>query len=92
MEKSLTAVSYTHLDVYKRQLPVLEQVMRMMSLVAQEKGTELTYRAEGTCTMLATSLGQVSSNSENAQNLAVLHGFIKTSLFPFILTCSYYYA
>ncbi|CAN4036251.1 Recombinase, partial [Dysosmobacter welbionis] len=31
-------------------LPVLEQVMRMMSLVAQEKGTELTYRAEGTCT------------------------------------------
>ena len=35
-------------------LPVLEQVMRMMSLVAQEKGTELTYRAEGTCTMLAT--------------------------------------
>ena len=34
-------------------LPVLEQVMRMMSLVAQEKGTELTYRAEGTCTVLA---------------------------------------
>lgn len=28
-------------------LPVLEQVMRMMSLVAQEKGTELTYRAGG---------------------------------------------
>ena len=35
-------------------LPVLEQVMRMMSLVAQEKGTELTYRAEGACTVLAT--------------------------------------
>ena len=35
-------------------LPVLEQVMRMMSLVAQEKGTELTYRSEGTCTVLAT--------------------------------------
>ena len=28
-------------------------------------------------------LGQVSSNSENAQNLAVLNGFIKTILFPF---------
>ena len=35
-------------------LPVLEQVMRMMSLVAQEKGTDLTYRAEGTCTVLAS--------------------------------------
>ena len=35
-------------------LPVLEQVMRMMSLVAQEKGTELTYRSEGTCTVLAS--------------------------------------
>ena len=28
-------------------------------------------------------LGQVSWNSENVQNLAVCHGFIKTSLFPF---------
>ena len=35
-------------------LPVLEQVMRMMCLVAQEKGTDLTYRAEGTCTVLAS--------------------------------------
>ena len=35
-------------------LPVLEQVMRMMSLVAQEKGTELSYRSEGTCTVLAS--------------------------------------
>ena len=39
-------------------LPVLEQVMRMMSLVAQEKGTELTYRAEGTCTVLAAQIGR----------------------------------
>ena len=30
-------------------LPVLEQVMRMMELVAQEKGTELTYHAEEGC-------------------------------------------
>ena len=35
-------------------LPVLEQVMRMMSLVAQEKGIDLTYRAEDGCTVLAT--------------------------------------
>ena len=35
-------------------LPVLEQVMRMMSLLAQERNTELTYRAAEDCTVLAT--------------------------------------
>ena len=35
-------------------LPVLEQVMRMMSLVAQEKEIDLTYRAAEDCTVLAT--------------------------------------
>ena len=35
-------------------LPVLEQVMRMMSLVAQEKGLELTYTAEEDCLVQAT--------------------------------------
>ena len=35
-------------------LPVLEQVMRMMSLLAQEKGVELTYEAAEGCTVLAT--------------------------------------
>ena len=35
-------------------LPVLEQVMRMMSLVAQERGVELTYHAEGACFVLGT--------------------------------------
>ena len=35
-------------------LPVLEQVMRMMSLVAQEKEIDLTYRAAEGCTVLAT--------------------------------------
>ena len=35
-------------------LPVLEQVMRMMNLVAQEKKIDLTYRAEDGCTVLAT--------------------------------------
>ena len=34
--------------------PVLEQVMRMMSLLAQEKGTELTYRMEENCRVSAT--------------------------------------
>lgn len=35
-------------------LPVLEQVMRMMGLVAQEKGLELTYTAEETCWVRST--------------------------------------
>ena len=37
-------------------------------------------------------LGQVWSNSKNVQNIAILHGFIKQVCFPFIQTCSYYYA
>ena len=35
-------------------LPVLEQVMRMMSLMAQEKGSELTFSAEDGCMVKAT--------------------------------------
>ena len=35
-------------------LPVLEQVLRMMGLVAQEKGVELTYRAESGCVVRST--------------------------------------
>ena len=35
-------------------LPVLEQVMRMMDLVAQEKGTSLTYQAEEGCIISST--------------------------------------
>lgn len=35
-------------------LPVLEQVMRMMSLVAQEKGVDLTYDAAEGCVVRAT--------------------------------------
>ena len=35
------------------------------------------------CFDLDQRLGQVSSNSENVQNLAVLHGFIKGSSFSF---------
>lgn len=35
-------------------LPVLEQVMRMMNLVAQEKGVELTYEAQEDCAIQGT--------------------------------------
>ena len=35
-------------------LPVLEQVMRMMSLVAQEKGVDLTYEAAEGCAVRST--------------------------------------
>ncbi len=35
-------------------LPVLEQVFRMMSLVAQEKGIDLTYHADEDCTVSGT--------------------------------------
>ena len=63
--------------------PVLEQVMRMMSLVAQEKGTELTYRAEGTCTMLATrdEIYQVIYNlTDNALKYTPPGGWVRVDL------------
>ena len=44
------------------------------------------------CLDLDQRLGHVSSNSENVQNLSVLHGLVKQVCFPFILTCSYYYS
>ena len=50
-------------------LPVLEQVMRMMSLVAQEKGLELRYTAGEDCVVAATrdELHQVIYNlTDNA--------------------------
>ena len=37
------------------------------------------------CLGLDLRLGQVSSNYENVHKLAVLHGFIKTSVFPFYI-------
>ena len=64
--------------------PVLEQVMRMMSLVAQEKGTELTYRAEGTCTMLATrdEIHQIIYNlTDNAVKYTPPGSTVQVSLF-----------
>ena len=50
-------------------LPVLEQAMRMMSLVAQERGSELTFSAEEGCLVMATrdEVHQVISNlTDNA--------------------------
>jgi len=46
-------------DVQEREaaenvLPVLEQVMRMMELVAQDKGTDLTYHAAEGCVVRST--------------------------------------
>ena len=38
------------------------------------------------CLGLDQRMGQVSSNFEIVQNLAILHGFIKASLFPFYIT------
>ena len=47
--------------------PVLEQVMRMMSLLAQEKGTELTYRMEENCRVSATKGEAVKYSGKNGK-------------------------
>lgn len=64
-------------------LPVLEQVMRMMSLVAQEKQVELTYTAELGCTVLATpdELHQVIYNlTDNAVKYTGAGGAVQVAL------------
>ena len=64
-------------------LPVLEQVMRMMSLVAQEKQVELTYTAESGCTVLATpdELHQVIYNlTDNAVKYTGAGGAVQVAL------------
>ena len=64
-------------------LPVLEQVMRMMSLVAHEKGTDLTYDAEDGCTVLATKdeIHQVIYNlTDNAVKYSGTNGAAQVSL------------
>ena len=64
-------------------LPVLEQVMRMMSLVAQEKQVELTYTAEPGCTVLATpdELHQVIYNlTDNAVKYTGGGGAVQVAL------------
>ena len=64
-------------------LPVLEQVMRRMSLVAKEKQVELTYPAEPGCTVLATpdELHQVIYNlTDNAVKYTGAGGAVQVAL------------
>ena len=64
-------------------LPVLEQVMRMMNLVAQEKGVDLTYSAGGECVVLGTrdETHQVIYNLvDNAVKYSAIGGSVQVSL------------
>lgn len=64
-------------------LPVLEQVMRMMSLVAQEKEIDLTYRAAEGCTVLATKdeIHQIIYNlTDNAVKYSPPHSAVQVTL------------
>ena len=64
-------------------LPVLEQVMRMMNLVAQEKGVDLTYSAGGECVVLGTrdETHQVIYNLvDNAVKYSAAGGSVQVSL------------
>lgn len=64
-------------------LPILEQVMRMMSLVAQERGIDLTYDAAEGCTVLATrdEIYQVIYNLvDNAVKYTAAGGAVQVSL------------
>ena len=64
-------------------LPVLEQVMRMMNLVAQEKGVDLTYSAGGDCAVLGTrdETHQVIYNLvDNAVKYSAAGGAVQVSL------------
>ncbi|MEY8385823.1 HAMP domain-containing sensor histidine kinase [Oscillospiraceae bacterium 38-13] len=64
-------------------LPVLEQVMRMMNLVAQEKGVDLTYSAGEDCVVLATrdEIHQVIYNlADNAVKYSAIGGSVQVSL------------
>ena len=63
--------------------PVLKQVMRMMSLLAQEKGTELTCQTGGDCRVLATKgeVHQVIYNlTDNAVKYSGSHGSVRVEL------------
>ena len=69
----------TRVDV----LPVLEQVMRMMTLVAQEKQVDLTYDASGECTVMGTrdEIHQVIYNlTDNGVKYSGVPGSVQVSL------------
>ena len=64
-------------------LPVLEQVMRMMSLLAQDKGVDLTYEAGDNCTVLGTrdEIHQVIYNlTDNAVKYSSVGGIVQVTL------------
>ena len=64
-------------------MPVLEQVLRMMGLVAQEKGVDLTYDAAEGCTVLSSrdELHQVIYNLvDNAVKYTPAGGAVQVSL------------
>ena len=64
-------------------LPVLEQVMRMMSLLALDKDVDLTYDASGACRVLATrdEIHQVVYNlTDNALKYTPPGGAVQVSL------------
>ena len=63
--------------------PVLEQVMRMMTLLAQEKGVELTYQTGEDCRVSATrgEVHQVIYNlTDNAVKYSGEHGKVDVDL------------
>ena len=64
-------------------LPVLEQVMRMLNLVAQDKGVDLTYDAAEDCMVLGTrdEIHQVIYNLvDNAVKYSAEDGWVQVSL------------
>lgn len=66
-------------------LPVLEQVMRMMSLVAQDKAVDLTYEAVEGCLVLGTrdEIHQVIYNlTDNAVKYSASGGAVQVRLRP----------
>lgn len=63
--------------------PILEQVMRMASLLAQEQDVELTYQAVGHCRVLATKgeVHQVIYNlTDNAVKYSGKNGIVRVHL------------
>ena len=65
-------------------LPGLAQVVRVVSPIAQEKGTELTYRSEGTCTVLSSrdEIHQIIYNlTDNAVKYSPSGSTVQVSLF-----------
>lgn len=66
-------------------LPVMKQVMRMMSLVAQDKSVDLTYEASEECSVIGTrdEIYQVIYNlTDNAVKYCGVGGSVQVTLRP----------